>query len=86
MRTPDFGTNRELAQGYTARKWQSWDSTPRCDLQFLVLSVLFDDHFLTSFYKALGWALGDSAVHEKSACGLEAAGGDGHANKLFNSE
>lgn len=54
MRTPDFGTNKELAQGYTARKWQSWDSTPRCDPQFLGLLVLFDDHFLTSDDEA--WA------------------------------
>lgn len=80
MRTCDFGTNKELAQGYIARKWQSWDSTSRCDLQFLWLSILFDNHFLTINQEALGWALGNLTMHENTAEGGR------HANRLFNAE
>lgn len=41
MRTLDLAKNKELTQGYTASKWQSWGSTPRCDLQS---SYVFQTH------------------------------------------
>lgn len=48
MRKLIFGKNKELALDYMLIKRQSWESTPRGDLQkFLCFSISFDNHFLT---------------------------------------